>query len=374
MAAGRNKRRGATGAGPSLGLKPAALAPLMPMFLWLTPEGRVRDAGPTLRKLFHGDPTGKHLRELFLLRRPRDLSGAEDVRKLAGTRLHLQLLAPPMTALRGIAVALAGNQGVLLNLSFGIGVAEAVRVHDLTDADFAPTDLTVEMLYLAEAKSAVMQELRALNRRLQQAKAAAEEQALTDTLTGLANRRAMDQAVDRLIGQATPFGLAHVDLDYFKQVNDSLGHAAGDYVLQTAARILRDETRGGDIVARVGGDEFVLIFPGLAQIEAMGPIADRIIARLSQPMDYRGQPCRITASIGMTVTTLYADPQADRLLSDADRALYASKSGGRGRATACSTNETPPPDRRGSGAAAAGMAPVQPPKTGSASAGVAKKP
>lgn len=325
-----------------------ALARVMPMFLWLWPDGTVRDAGPTLRKLLHGDPVGQHLGALFQLRRPRDLEKLEDVTQLPGARLHLQLQAQPATGFRGIAVALAGDQGVLLNLSFGIGVSEAVRAHDLTDADFAPTDLTVEMLYLAEAKSAVMQELRALNRRLQQAKAAAEEQALTDTLTGLANRRAMDQAIDRLIGQGTPFGLAHVDLDFFKQVNDTHGHAAGDRVLQHVARILLDETRAGDVVARVGGDEFVLIFPGLSQLEVMGPIARRIIARLSEPIDFRGRSCRVSASIGMTVSSLYAEPRPDRLLSDADRALYTSKSLGRGRATAHGNPNAPAamPERR----------------------------
>ncbi len=306
---------------------------LMPMYLWLSPEGVVRGVGPTLRKVLREEPRGRPLRELFQLRRPRDLNWQGDVLQLAGARLHLQLVSPPFTGFRGLATVLAGRQGLLINMSFGIGVAESVRVHDLTDADFAPTDLTVEMLYLGEAKSAVMQELHALNRRLQLAKATAEEQALTDTLTGLSNRRAMDQAIDRLIGQETDFGLAHLDLDFFKQVNDSLGHAAGDHVLKRVARVLLDETRNGDFVSRVGGDEFVLIFPGLTNLEALGSIAKRIIARLNQPIDYRGQPCRISASIGMTASTLYPNPRADRMLSDADQALYRSKSQGRGRAT-----------------------------------------
>lgn len=329
----RSDARERTADGPVLGISRSGLALLMPMFLWLEPNGAVRDAGPTLRKLFRKDPIGRHLRDLFKLRRPRDLHDIDDVAKLAGARLNLQLLEHPMTGFRGIATVLPEGHGVLINLSFGIGVAEAVRLHDLTDADFSPTDLTVEMLYLAEAKSAVMEELRALNERLQQAKAAAEEQALTDTLTGLANRRAMDQAIDRLIGSGTPFGLAHVDLDYFKQVNDRLGHAAGDHVLQHVARILKDETRNGDVVARVGGDEFVLIFPWLSELDMMGPIAARILSSLAEPIEFKGQLCEISASLGMTVSTLYTNPQPDRLLNDADRALYASKSDGRGRAS-----------------------------------------
>jgi diguanylate cyclase (GGDEF)-like protein len=331
---------------PSLAV--GGLARLMPMFLWILPSGLIHAVGPTLRKLLPVDPVGMPFFDLFAIRRPVAVTEMADLLRLSGGRLHLLLRPPPGTGFRGIAVPLAPGQGALVNLSFGIEVADAVRAHHLTDADFAPTDLTVEMLYLAEAKSAVMQELHQLNRRLQQAKAAAEEQALTDTLTGLANRRALDQAVDRLIASATPFGLMHVDLDFFKQVNDTFGHAAGDAVLQIVARVLHDETRAGDLVARVGGDEFVLILPGIAQIDPLGPIAQRIIARLSEPIDYRGQSCRIAASIGMTVSTLYARPRPGRLFSEADRALYRSKSQGRGRATACTADETegepPPPD------------------------------
>jgi diguanylate cyclase (GGDEF)-like protein len=350
---------------PSLDL--AGLARLMPMFLWILPSGLIGAVGPTLRKLLHDDPVGARFFDLFAIRRPGAVAGMDDLLRLSGGRLHLQLRPPPGTGLRGIAVPLAPGQGALVNLSFGIEVADAVRVHDLTDSDFAPTDLTVEMLYLAEAKSAVMQELHDLNRRLQQAKTAAEEQALTDTLTGLANRRAMDQTVDRLIASATPFGLMHVDLDFFKQVNDTFGHAAGDAVLQVVARVLRDETRVGDLVARVGGDEFVLILPGIAQTDPLGPVAQRIIARLSEPIEYRGQSCRISASIGMTVSTLYARPRPDRLISDADRALYVSKSLGRARATACSPDSDdgaepsiPDPDRRAAPAATVGGVPPAP--------------
>lgn len=143
--------------------------------------------------------------------------------------------------------------GAFLNLSFGIGVAEAVRRHALTVEDFAATDLTVEMLYLVEAKTAVMDELRNLNRRLQGAKVAAEEQALTDQLTGLRNRRALDLQMKALIRLGASFGLMHIDLDFFKQVNDTLGHAAGDHVLREVARVLTQETRATDMAARVGG-------------------------------------------------------------------------------------------------------------------------
>src|SRR5690606_16624789 len=119
---------------------------------------------------------------------------------------------------------------MLIDLSFGIAVIEAVRRHDLTATDFAATDLAVEMLYLAEARAAVMRAALSLNDRLRAARREAEALAMRDTLTGLGNRRALDEALQRLIARREPFGLMHLHLDYFKDVNDTLGHAAGDAV------------------------------------------------------------------------------------------------------------------------------------------------
>ena len=221
---------------------------------------------------------------------------------------------------------------MVFNLSFGISVAEAVRHHNLTDGDFAPTDLAMELLYVVEAKTVVMDELHNLNRRLQGAKSEAEEQALTDTLTGLRNRRALDAVLAQIIARRRQFGLMHIDLDYFKQVNDTLGHAAGDHVLRYVASVLRDETRSDDTVARVGGDEFVVVFPGLADPSRLRMISERMIKRLSVPQEYEGNPCQIAASIGLTVSTLYATPDPEEMLVDADIALYAAKNAGRGQA------------------------------------------
>ncbi|TMV84795.1 GGDEF domain-containing protein, partial [Thioclava sp. BHET1] len=306
----------------------------MSMYLWLDARGGVIRAGPTLCKILpEAGQQGISFFDLFRIRRPARVEGMAALSASFGKRLLLQMRDPPETGFRGIAVPLGGDQGALVNLSFGIELTDAVQRHGLRNADFSPTDLSVELLYLAEAKSAVMDQLHDLNRRLQKARLMAEELALTDTLTGLGNRRAMDQVMARLLVGGQAFGLMHLDLDFFKQVNDSYGHAAGDRVLQVIAGILRDETRMGDTVARVGGDEFVLLFPGLAQADRLSCIAQRIIERLSQPIDHEGQICRVGASIGMTVSSRYAEPRADRMLSDADHALYVSKSRGRARAT-----------------------------------------
>jgi len=321
----------------ALRLAPEALSQLMPLHLVLDAGGFIRGAGPTLRRLCAGrELDGARLEEVFRLHRA--CSESDDGQlPPEGGRLRLHLRAPSGTALRGLAVPLvdaAGRpDGHLLNLSFGIDVRAAVHRHALTERDFAPTDLAVELLFLDEARSAVMQELSRLNARLAQARAEAERQALTDALTGLANRRAMDIALDTRTHGGVPFGLLHVDLDLFKQVNDTLGHAAGDRVLAEAARRLRDETRAGDVVARVGGDEFVVLLAGVTASGALDAAACRMIARLEAPIDVDGHVCRISASIGFTSSTLYSRPRPDRLLSDADDALYRSKRGGRGRAT-----------------------------------------
>ncbi|MGB3313217.1 MAG: GGDEF domain-containing protein [Albidovulum sp.] len=316
----------------------AELGRLMPMYIWVAPSGHIRAVGPTMAKLCEGRLlAGMRFLEVFEVRKPHQVQSMEEVIRLCGQRLHLALREAPRTALRGLVVPVEDGQGILVNLSFGIAVAEAVREHALTNADFAATDLTVELLYLTEVKAAVMEELGALNRRLQRAQQAAEAQALTDALTGLSNRRALDmelqRAVDGVARGSNGFALMQIDLDYFKTVNDTLGHAAGDLVLTEVAKKLKAETRRHDVIARVGGDEFVLILPGPIDPLTVGRIAARIIRGLEQPVMFEGQPCRISGSIGATLSQFYDQPDADRMLSDADVALYASKRQGRAQCT-----------------------------------------
>lgn len=152
-------------------------------------------------------------------------------------------------------------------------------------------------------------------------------------MTGLKNRRAMDHVLSRFIAAGEAFGLMQVDLDFFKAVNDTMGHAAGDHVLQQVAKILVEETRSDDLVARIGGDEFVLLFHRLTDIDKLNDIARRIIDRMEVPILFNGAKCRISASIGTTISDYYPTPDVEQMLSDADLALYASKNKGR----ACNT-------------------------------------
>lgn len=315
---------------------------LCPMHVIVDASGHIRHVGPTLQKLRPEAPlAARRFLELFELRRPRNVRTMADLMASSDMKLHLKFRDVPTTAFKGVLMPLPGEAGVLLNLSFGISVLDAVRDYELSSGDFAATDLAIEMLYLVEAKSAAMAASRKLNIQLQGAMIAAEERAYTDTLTGLKNRRAMDHILGRLTAAGQPFALMHIDLDYFKAVNDTMGHAAGDHVLQQVARIMVEETRADDMVARVGGDEFVLIFAGLLDPERLQAVATRIIGKLETPIPFGDQVCQISASCGTVLSSAYAPPDAARMLADADLALYASKHKGR----ACHTFFSP--DMRG---------------------------
>lgn len=310
-----------------------SLNAFMPMHLLIDSDGRIRHIGPTLEKLRASEEMiGRNIADVF------DVQDNGRGEKNGGpvplkTKLYLSFSDGIATPLKGIAMPVFEGKGILLNLSFGISVVEAVSDYRLTAGDFAHTDLTIEMLYLVEAKAAVMAETKQLNDRLQGAKVAAEEQAYTDTLTGLKNRRAMDSVLERMTRVNAPFSLMQLDLDYFKSVNDTLGHAAGDTVLIHVAGVLTQEVRGDDMVVRIGGDEFILIFNKSINKDRLLRTARRIISRLEEPIPYQDTFCNISGSIGITTTEFYDVPSADEMIHDADLALYTSKGQGRAQAT-----------------------------------------
>lgn len=145
-----------------------------------------------------------------------------------------------------------------------------------------------------------------------------------DPLTDLANRTLLSAAVEDAL-DAGPGGVAFVlvDLDRFKQVNDLLGHAAGDAVLVETARRLRATARVGDTVARLGGDEFVLCCPGVATLEEAQRIADRVSRACSEPVVLDGAPVEVGASVGVTLSA--PTSTAASLLAASDEAMYRAK-------------------------------------------------
>jgi diguanylate cyclase (GGDEF)-like protein/PAS domain S-box-containing protein len=152
----------------------------------------------------------------------------------------------------------------------------------------------------------------------------------TDELTGLANRRAMQRMLDAALLRAEPLGLAvgvlMIDLDGFKAVNDRFGHAAGDAALREVATRLRRSVRDRDLVARTGGDEFVVVLADLAvQERAAHDAAGRIRGAFAAPLVLEGEQVRLQAAVGVA---RYPDDGRDmeRLLAAADREMYAHKS------------------------------------------------
>ena len=168
---------------------------------------------------------------------------------------------------------------------------------------------------------------------LSEAKQQLEHLAFHDPLTGLPNRRGLSEHLQQLssIPEAETYNVAvlHVDLDKFKLVNDTLGHDAGDAVLSKAASILRGEVRDKDIVARVGGDEFVVVCHHVRDEDGIAACAQRIVDRMADPIEYGEEYCQIGASIGIAITS--AHNISEHVLMDADIALYEAKKKGRGR-------------------------------------------
>jgi len=313
-----------------ISLDASRLDVLMPMHVLVSPDGIIRHAGPTLVKVHPGEAlVGAPFFDLFELRRPGGAADICTVCRTAGPKVSLRLRDPARTPVTGSAICLTGDDGVLVNLSFGIAVVDAVARFGLAGSDFAATDLTLELLYLIEANAAAMEEASKTGARLAGAKDAAEAEAVTDPLTGLDNRRGLDQALNRLIARGTSFSLMHVDLDFFKAVNDTFGHAAGDLVLQGVAGILREVTRGEDVVARVGGDEFVVVFIRATTEAKLSALATRLISRLEEPVPFGDCEARVSGSIGITSSHLYDYPDLDRMERDADAAVYESKRRGR---------------------------------------------
>ena len=163
-------------------------------------------------------------------------------------------------------------------------------------------------------------------------------QALHDPLTGLPNRVLLiDRLSHALVRRAgdNAVALLYVDLDDFKAINDTLGHAAGDELLRLVADRLATLLRAGDTAARLGGDEFTFLLEGATAGQAE-EVAARLLAALAEPFDLHGRTATLSASIGIAARSGYVSPTAspetaDELLRDADTAMYAAKSQGKGR-------------------------------------------
>ncbi|MBN9333885.1 MAG: EAL domain-containing protein [Devosia sp.] len=174
----------------------------------------------------------------------------------------------------------------------------------------------------------------ARNTELEAARVRIEHNALHDSLTGLPNRRYLDEtlranAADGFGGAGT-IALLHIDLDRFKQINDTLGHAAGDAMLIHASTVLRRSCRETDFVARIGGDEFVVVSSNSHGEDGLAALAGRLVEAMRKPVYHEGHECRCGVSVGIA-TAVVPEIDVEQLLINADIALYRAKDRGRNR-------------------------------------------
>jgi diguanylate cyclase (GGDEF)-like protein len=303
---------------------------LRPLHICIGKTGHIYQVGSSIVKLGVGDLCGRRFLEVFEVLRPARPGTIAEIALLAGQVIKLQLRSQPDISFRGLLVD-DGEGGVVLDLSFGIAVVDAVQRFGLTAQDFAAGDLAVELLFLQEAKSSAMAASFSLNSRLNGARLVAETKALTDGLTGLHNRRALDAALSRLDQSDTKYAVLHMDLDRFKTVNDTMGHAVGDAVLKRVASIMRSHTRQDDVLVRMGGDEFVILCPGLTDAVRLQDLSLSLIQEVSAPMTVESLDVQIGASIGIAVSSSSPRMAGAELVDCADVALYRAKRSGRGQ-------------------------------------------
>lgn len=150
--------------------------------------------------------------------------------------------------------------------------------------------------------------------------------AMHDSLTGLANRASLLESIERDLAAGDFVAVVMLDLDGFKKTNDNLGHAAGDTLLVRIAERLEQQTRGVDLVARMGGDEFVILLRGVPDLATVGLVGEKIRQAFHEPFDVDGRPVEISASVGATGGHR-SSHTSDELLLEADLAAYSAKHG-----------------------------------------------
>jgi len=242
----------------------------------------------------------------------------------------------------GIALAIAEER--TYSGEFRVTRTDGVLVHFRTVAngfrDTQGRQIILGVSWDVSADTRLQDELREAQRQtaqhndeLEAARRRMEYNALHDALTGLPNRRYLDERLAQLNGDEMTgqrLTVLHIDLDRFKEINDTMGHSAGDAILRNVAMDLRTKATASDFVARIGGDEFVIVCTGSEPIEDFDSLGSDLIATINRPIIYNGHECRVGASIGIADNT-EARLSSEQLLINADIALYEAKRQGRNR-------------------------------------------
>ena len=261
----------------------------------LSPEGVVRGANGALGDLLGCPPAdlkGRHVREVSP---PEDQApGCEALSRLLSGRSRRETLDRKLRT----------RSGKLLDARLF-----AVRLDDRG----APCGFLVQLLDLTESR---------------RRERAIRHLAYHDLLTDLPNRAAFQEAFEESLEEARLLGqilaLVFIDLNEFKEINDQLGHVYGDEALRVIAERLRGCLRRSDLVARIGGDEFVMLLPDLAREEQIEPILDKIAAQFETPVPVGDREYSVTASLGAALFPRDGE-DAPALLHEADQAMYRHK-------------------------------------------------
>lgn len=272
---------------------------------------------------------------------------------VASTTAYVALLA--VAAMRGLSIAW-GEEAFLLALYLAVGLNGIAlqasanrRLAALVDlfSSAQRGDLTRAFI---EETGVKPDGITLLGRAYNQLRSELASMVLADPLTACLNRRGLEQVLNQAVSSASRYGgevaILAIDIDYFKTINDTFGHLAGDAVLRELAELLAQSSRGGDVVARVGGEEFIILLPG-ADNETAGVVAERVMntVRGHAFRTVRGHQ-QITVSIGIACEHVRDGHIGGALRARADEALYVAKRLGRNRvvmwAPGIRSNATPP--------------------------------
>jgi diguanylate cyclase (GGDEF)-like protein len=262
---------------------------------------------------------------------PQNLNGSEAVAWKNGSRLRITGICTVRLDVQSSAVG------------EGIAVAKSFRVLMRSPADvvvvqkpswWTPVHLVVLLAIALSGTLVVLIWVAVLRKRIHESEERFRHMAQHDSLTGVASRLVFEDRLDVAVESAkrhrTGLGLLMVDLDRFKEINDTFGHLAGDEVLRVSADRLLEAMRKSDTVARIGGDEFVVLLPNLRDPQFAQRIAAAIVESLAVPISFEDREMPVTVSVGVCSFSAGC-MDADALLKHADAALYRAKEQGRNR-------------------------------------------